>query len=514
VVLEDLVEGVSVVVVAVAGNMITTRLYLSKSDFLKYQICPGYLWLWKNKREVVPEDNPEDIEHRIEQGNEVEGYARQLFPGGVLLEGKPGQTKKKTEKAMLSEIKTLFQATVITDKGMLAKADILERNDDGWNLYEVKSTTEIKDEHLIDATFQKVAFINAGYNIRNIYIVYLNKEYIRHGRIWPNDLFKIENVDNKVNKLYQNVESAALDAITYINKTNEPKTCSCLQKTKSKHCPTFSYFHPDIPEYSVYNLGRATDKTISPLVDMEIFHIHDIPDDYKLSEKQRNQVTVAKLGQPLIHPELIKSELDSLCFPQYYLDYETISTAIPMFEGCKPYQQIPFQYSLHILREPRGKLEHFEYLARFGKENPVPALLSQMKNEIGDTGSVIVWYKPFETSRNKEMALMYPDYADFLNRINARVYDLMDIFAKQYHVHPLFLGKTSIKYVLPVLVPELSYKELDIQNGGIACLRWLQMVTGVVSKEKADKIYKDLLKYCELDTLAMYKIYEYLLSLI
>jgi hypothetical protein len=247
---------------------------------------------------------------------------------------------------------------------------------------------------------------------------------------------------------------------------------------------------------------------------MEILHIHDIPDDYKLSEKQRNQVVVAKLGQPLIHPEMIKEELDQLKFPQYYLDYETISTAIPLFDDCKPYQQVPFQYSLHVLREPDGELEHHEHLAKSGKENPIPALLAQMKSEIGNTGSVIVWYKPFETSRNSEMALMYPEYTDFLNSVNSRVYDLMDIFTKQYHVHPLFLGKTSIKYVLPVLVPELSYKELNIQNGGIACLRWFQMATGAVSEEEGNTIYQNLLKYCELDTLAMYKIYEHLLGLI
>ena len=109
--------------------------YLSKSDFLKYQTCPGYLWLWKNKREVVPEDNPEDVQHRIEQGNEVEGYARQLFPGGLLLEGKPTQTKTETEKAVSNCAKVIFQATVITDDGLLAKADILERGEEGWDLY-------------------------------------------------------------------------------------------------------------------------------------------------------------------------------------------------------------------------------------------------------------------------------------------------------------------------------------------------------------------------------------------
>lgn len=488
--------------------------YLSKSDFLKYQTCPGYLWLWKNKRDVVPEDNPEDVEHRLEQGEEVESYARLLFPSGEMLTGKPQQTKIATEKTIAEGKNVIFQATVITGEGMLAKADIIEREGDSWNIYEVKSTTEIKDEHLLDVAFQKVAFTKAGYKVAKVSIIYLNKEYVRHGKIRPKELFIIENVDAEVEKLLPDVEAAALDAIAYINKPEEPKTCGCRQLPKSKHCPTFKYFHPDVPEYSVYNLNRASAKTVASLVDMEILHIHDIPEDFKLTEKQRNQVVVHKLGQPLIHPEMIKEELDQLQFPQYYLDYETISTAIPLFDGCKPYQQVPFQYSLHVLREPNGELEHYEYLARKGDKNPIPALLAQMKSEIGDTGSVIVWYKPFETSRNSEMALMYPEYSDFLNHVNERVYDLMDVFSKQYHVHPLFLGKTSIKYVLPVLVPELSYKEMEIQNGGIACLRWFQMATGTVLKTEGDQIYRNLLKYCELDTLAMYKIYEQLLLLI
>jgi hypothetical protein len=489
--------------------------YLSKSDFLKYQTCPGYLWLWKNKREVVPEDNPEDVEHRIEQGNEVEGYARMLWPKGTLLEGNPQQTKRDTEKAVAAGDNIIFQATVITDEGMLAKADILERDEDrkSWNLFEVKSTTEIKKDHLLDATFQKVAFTAAGYDIKHVNIVYLNKEYVRHGKIRPAELFLTGNVDTEVAELIPEVELAALDAIAYINRPTEPKTCSCRLKSKGKHCPTFKYFNPDVPDYSIYNLSRATNKTIAPLVDMEIFNIHDIPDDYKLSEKQRNQVVVAQLGQPLIHPEMIKEELDALVFPQYYLDYETISTAVPMFDDTTPYQQVPFQYSLHVLREAGGELEHYEFLARHADKNPIPDLLAQMKREIGDTGSVIVWYKPFETSRNREMAKMYPEYSDFLLHVNERVYDLMDVFSKQYHVHPMFLGKTSIKYVLPVLVPELSYKSMAIQNGGIACLRWFQMATGTVPSDEGDDIYKNLLKYCELDTLAMYKIYEELLRL-
>jgi hypothetical protein len=241
-----------------------------------------------------------------------------------------------------------------------------------------------------------------------------------------------------------------------------------------------------------------------------------VPDDFELTENQKNQVLAAKLGQPIIHDGEIKNELAKLKFPLYFLDYETISTAIPMFDGTKPYQQVCFQYSLHVLNKPEDGEEemiHREFLAKEEDGNPVPKLLKQLAEDIGPTGNVIVWNQSFEMSRNKEMGEMYPEYKKFLLDVNERVYDLMEIFSKQLHVHPEFLGKTSIKYVLPVLVPELSYKNLEIQNGGMACLRWYEMVAKEMPKEDAEAIYKNLLIYCGLDTLALYKIYEHLIYL-
>jgi CRISPR/Cas system-associated exonuclease Cas4 (RecB family) len=489
--------------------------YLSKSDFLKYQTCPQYLWLWKNNKEIVPQDNPEDVEHRLEQGNEVEGYARQLFAEGVLAEGKFAEAKLNTEKLIKEGNETIFQATVLTEEGLLAMADILKKDkkSEKWVIYEVKSTTEIKKEHILDTSFQKAAFIKGGFEIDHVEVIYLNKEYVRHGKIRPKELFVFEDVDEKINQILGDVSLQIDDALDYIHKEEEPKTCSCRLKPRSQHCPTFGYFNPDIPEYSVFNLTRISAKKVGTLVDMEIFHVHEVPDDFELTENQKNQVLAAKLQKPIIHPENIREELAKLQFPIYFLDYETLSTAIPMFDGTKPYQQVCFQYSLHILNRPEDAEEdmlHTEFLARKEDGHPIPLLLEQMKRDIGPVGTVVVWNKSFEMSRNSEMGEMYPGYKKFLDDVNLRVYDLMDIFTKQFHVHPEFLGKTSIKYVLPVLVPELSYKNLEIQNGGMACLRWYQMISDKMTKKEADNVYNNLLVYCGLDTLAMYKIYEHL----
>lgn len=485
---------------------------LSKSDFLKYQVCPGYLWLWKHKKEVVPVDDEEAIERRLEQGNEVERYARELFTAGVLIESKGQTAREETERLVSSGVKTIFQATVITGKGLLAMADIIDFDEvsQSWTLYEVKSTNSIKPEHNIDITFQKVAFEDAGYKVNQTAVIHLNKEYVRKGKIEPSKLLVTSNNSEFTVRGTDAVRQQAYDALAYIQQTDEPKGCSCRLKSKGKHCPTFPHLNPDVPEYSVFNITRIGGKNLALLVDGNILNIHDVPDDIKLSVAQRNQVEVAKSEQPIINKQAIGELFSHLEYPLYFLDYETVSTALPMFDNYKPFQQIPFQYSLHVLSEPGGELQHYEFLSETGEYAPVADLLKAMKSQIGDTGSVVVWYKGFEAARNREMGEMYPEYADFLSGVNERVFDLMDIFSKQYFVHHKFNGSSSIKKVLPVLVPEFSYKELDIQNGATASIRWYDAVTGGMDDSEMANTFDALLKYCCLDTLAMVKIYEYL----
>ncbi len=490
-------------------------MYLSKSDFLKYQCCASYLWLWKYKKEVVPVDDEEAINQRLEQGNEVERFARGLFPNAVLVDTHGKKARNKTEKLVADGTKAIFQATVYTDKELLAMADIIEFDEDTqtWTLYEVKSTNSVKPEHIYDLAFQRVAFEDAGYKIGKVVVIHLDKTYIRKTAVEPSALLTQTDVTEKVEKILPTIRQQGYDALEVLKQAHEPTKCSCRLKTRSGHCPTFNYLNPDIPEYSVFNISRIGAKNLAVLVDGDIHNVHDVPEDIKLSIGQQNQVKVAKSKEPIINKPAITELLSELEFPLYFLDYETVSSALPMFNGCTPFQQIPFQYSLHVLREPNGELEHYEYLGRDCVNPPMPELLESLQRRIGDTGSVIVWYKVFEMGRNTEMAKAYPEYTEFLEGVNNRVFDLMDIFSKQHYVHHDFKGSSSIKYVLPVLVPEFSYKEMDIQNGLVASIRWYDAVMGVVDKEQAEKTFESLLKYCCLDTLAMVKIYEYLCKL-
>jgi hypothetical protein len=487
-------------------------MYISKSDFLKYQCCASYLWLWKFKKEVVPVDDEEAINQRLEQGNEVERYARQLFPTAVLVDAHGKQARSETERLVADGTKAVFQATVYTDKELLAMADIIDFDNESqtWTLYEVKSTNSVKKEHIYDLAFQRVAFEDAGYEIGKVVVIHLDKTYARKTVVEPAKLLTQTDVTDKVEGMLPVIRQQAYDALEVLKQTDEPTKCSCRLKTKSGHCPTFNYLNPDIPEYSVFNIARIGAKNLALLIDDDIRNVHDVPEDIKLSVGQQNQVLVAKAKEPIIDKQAIQELLGELEFPLYFLDYETVSSALPMFNGCTPFQQIPFQYSLHVLREPNGELEHYEYLGRDNANPPMPELLASLRSHIGVTGSVIVWYKVFETGRNTEMGRAYPEYAEFLNGVNDRVFDLMDVFSKQYFVHHDFKGSSSIKYVLPVLVPEFSYKEMDIQNGLVASIRWYDAVMGVADEQQAGKTYEALLKYCCLDTLAMVKIYEYL----
>jgi hypothetical protein len=236
---------------------------------------------------------------------------------------------------------------------------------------------------------------------------------------------------------------------------------------------------------------------------MGILDICDVPDDFKLSNKQRFQVEVAKSKKVYINREEIRDMFDDLEYPLYFLDYETFNPAIPLFDGYSPFDHITFQYSLHVLSKD-GDLEHFEYL-HTEKSDPIPHLLNSLKEHIKDEGSIIVWNKSFEGTRNKHMGKVYPEYEDFCEDMNDRLFDLMDIFRNQLYDDPKFKGSYSIKSVLPVLVPELSYESLDIRNGAMAMASWYDLV---FKEEKNKKVINDLLKYCELDTLAMVRVFD------
>jgi len=480
---------------------------LTKTDFIQYLDCPNSLWLLKNKPEIFEEYKGEKslfLEKLIREGYEVEEYVMKMFSAQTDLEN----VLAEDIKDRLSTPGYYSQATLTTKDGLFARLDLVEVYDDlSISIYEVKSSTSVKTDskhnHLKDICFQKYIAEQSGYVVRDVYHVHLNKEFIKDGEIDPFELIEKEEVNELVTAIYDQTVTEIQSALTLINRSEiNENLCTCLDKTRSNHCDTFKYFNKDIPEHSIYELQRVSKKKIQELNDMTVLKIENIPDDYKLSDYQLFQKQAVVDNDPLIDQGNIASTLNKLVFPLYFFDYETLPNAVPQVDGYGPHGQVPVQYSLHVL-QGSGDMEHFEYLAE-SLESP-EKLIQHMKDHIGPVGHMISWYASFEKTRNKEMAVLYPEHADFLYDINTRTFDLMDIFKRDY-VDAKFEGSNSIKKVQPILVPDLSYKELEVQSGTMA-VDSAERLYKMTDPKEITQLRKDMLEYCKLDTLAMVKIY-------
>ena len=239
----------------------------------------------------------------------------------------------------------------------------------------------------------------------------------------------------------------------------------------------------------------------------ESIDLADVTEDM-ITENQLPYLRAVQTGKPIIDRKQIRTFIKNLRFPLYFIDYETYASAIPIIDGTSPHKHFPVQYSLHILK-PNGKLVHREYLER---EKRLPdKLIANMKADIGTKGSVISWHASFEEKQNDTMKELFPDETNFLQGINNRMVDLEKLFKTGY-VDKEFGGSSSIKNVLPVLCPKLSYEDLDVKDGTGAMLAWKQLISS--QSDEADELAKSLLEYCKLDTLAMVEIYRFLKKLL
>lgn len=497
--------------------------YITKTIYLDFLACPKNAWLKLNQPELASQFTLSAFERGLmASGNLVEQWARKLFPKGRLIESRDLEAVRETVELINQKQSVIFQSTFKKDK-FLVRNDVLEYDEasQAWNLYEIKGTNTIKEnvkelDHIEDATFQYAVLLETGLPINQVFLIHLNKDYVRQGEIELESLFKIEDITDSVKERETNTRLRMEKVLAEFSQTDEAiLTCTCLYSGRSNQCSTFNYSYPEVPAYSVHDLSRigSSKKKLTELVDSGILDLNDIPDGFKLSVIQRNQVDVYQSQKSIIDLPAIKAELSNLEYPLYFLDYETYAAAIPLFSGYHPYQQITFQFSLHILTEEGGEVRHAEFLS-LSPEDPVPELVAALKKNIGPVGRIIVWNKGFENSRNIEMAKILPQEKQFLLGLNKRVYDLIDVFTKQYYVHPGFEGKTTIKKVLPVMVPELSYEGLEIKEGGTASDTWYQQVLRAPASPSRKKAIGDLLKYCALDTYAMYAIWLELKKLI
>jgi CRISPR/Cas system-associated exonuclease Cas4 (RecB family) len=471
---------------------------LSKTQYQYYRACPEELWLMKNQPELFPPMNDER-QFSINQGNLVDAFVEKLFADKAFLKAfKIG--KRKIE----------FQKRVYTE-GYLAIADVVvfdETEPNCIDLFEVKGSKEVKDEYLHDLAFQKFVFEKNGLRVRKTYLVHINPTYVFDGELDAIQFFRLPNVSDKVDKLMPATAKTAAEALAYINNPTEPEAHFKLCGNKLD-CVFLKKHFPDLPYYTVFDIRNIREKKLNEFLEKGILDIADVPIDFPLSDNQRRQVNIAQSQEIVIDKAEIHRITEGWEPPFYFLDYETINLVFPIHPGLAPYQQMVFQYSLHVL-DLYGNIQHYEFLIDNKTDAPI-ALLTQLQKDIqADCGTVFVWNKSFEKTRNEEMARMYPAFADFLNDVNTRMYDLEVPFKSGVYIHPDFKGKSSIKKVLPVLAPDLSYNTLTVQNGSMAFTQWSRMIFDDLSAAERQQIRQGLLDYCKMDTWAMVRIWEVL----
>ncbi|MEN9216448.1 MAG: DUF2779 domain-containing protein [Gloeomargarita sp. HHBFW_bins_162] len=484
--------------------------HLTKSRYMKGVQCPKCLWLdFHDPGKATPPS--ESKKCQFQQGTDVGILAREYFPGGVLVSGCGNQKcQEKTATLIVQGTECLFEAT-FNWQGIVVKADVLRKiGDNAWEMIEVKSSTKVKDEYLEDLAIQWYVIEQNGIKLTKAQVMHINNQDCFYPDL--SNLFTQTDVTGAVRTIVQQIPQRLAQFHDWLSEPTEldhPIGDHCEQPYT---CNFKDYCWRDVPEVSIFQIPRLDKKKRATLITDKIFSIEQLSPDFISTLSDNQQVFIQRyLAKEIyINPDGIKELMSQLTYPLYFFDFEAANPAIPRFNGVRPYQRIPFQFSCHILTE-EGELTHHEYL-HTDREDPRPPLIQALVQTIGEQGSVIVYNQGYEKSVLKELAVLMPEFADHLQSIVHRLWDQMAIFQNHYQ-HPNFLGSVSLKKVLPVLVPNLSYKELAINQGDMAKNRWEEAIHSPDLVLQA-QTWQELREYCYQDTLAMVEIHRHLTDLV
>ena len=497
--------------------------YLSKSKYTAFRQCPKNLWL----RTYKPEEEVIDaaLQARFEAGNEVGDLAMGLFGPfeevtSLDAEGKLdlGEMLRKTEDCLARGVENICEASFSWD-GNYCAVDILHRQGGGYAIYEVKSSSNslvepISDDELRhyawDIAYQKYVLIQCGVNVTGVYLVQLNKDYVRGKDLDIQMLFLKTEMTRLVDEEYPNVPANIARARKVLECHQEPAKPISMACRKPYPCAFWQYCSKHIPKPSVFDLYRMSFEKALKYYNNSIVTFEDVQ-SCKLTARQQVQVVSHLTGKGTVDKKSIRDFLDqNIRYPLYFLDFETMQDVIPQYEGTKPYQQIPFQYSLHWIEKPGGELKHTAFLAESGKD-PRWALAEQLCHDIPLNACITAYNKGFECGRINELAEAFPALRYHLLNIRDNIVDFLDPFRAGYYYLTEMEGSFSIKKVLPALFPndpQLDYSNLtgSVHNGGEA----MTIFPKIKDMTPADqqKARQSLLDYCHLDTLAMVKIWQ------
>jgi CRISPR/Cas system-associated exonuclease Cas4 (RecB family) len=479
---------------------------LTKSLYLNGLQCPKLLWIMCHERERIPETDA-STQHLFDQGKVIGELAKTLFKQGMEINAEywniADSNQKSIEACKLR--KPLFEAGFLVNR-VYARVDVLvPARRHGWDIVEVKSSTSVKEENIKDVSFQKYCYETAGLKIRKCFLLYVNNKYVRKGEITAENLFVKEDITSLVEAESDNIEERIDEMLKIMNSRRCPAAKVGPHCVNPYECALNEYCFGDIPLTSVLNLYHGGERRYE-LYNSGVKKMEDIPEKYKLNERQLIQRECAMSGKPCIRGEKIKGFLKNLKYPLAFLDFETYSTAIPLYDGLSPWQNIPFQFSLHVIEKPGEKAKHYSFIAE-GSGDPRKTFLDELMKVLGTKGSIVIYNKSFEIGILNKLAENFPAYRKWVDSIVERIVDLLEPFRNFYYYNNKQEGSASLKAVLPVLTGK-SYDDIDISEGGNASLQYLYITHGSADGKKASaeetkEVRKALEEYCGLDSEGM-----------
>ncbi len=476
---------------------------LSKSLYIRGLQCHKSLYLHKQRPELRDEIS-EEQEALFQAGHDVGNVARQLFPNGMEIpyEGlSHAEQIGMTTTAIAAGASTLYEAAFDYD-GVFVKVDILRKGPDGWEIYEVKSSTEVKDVHIDDTALQYYVVTGSCLQVAIAAVLHINNQYVRSNEINPAELFTVYDITAEA-KEKQPFVKENISRMREMLAAGQPDTDIGEHCDDPYPCDFQGQCWKYIPEDSVFDLRRRGVNKFD-LYRQGIVKMQDIPLDI-LNKAQSMQVEALVQGKTFLDKLNIQQFLDTLFYPLYFLDFETFYSPLPLFDGIRPYQQVPFQYSLHSLASEGASLKHAEFLAE-ANTDPRHSLITQLLRDIPEKACIIA-YTSFESARLRDLADWFPAYRKRIEGMISNIRDLAVPFKQMDYYHRALNGSYSIKSVLPHLVSEMSYDGLEVKNGGMAIDAWFRMSASADPAE-TEAIRNALLEYCGVDTLAMVKILE------
>lgn len=483
---------------------------LSKSRFIAGLQCHLRLWHQCYNRELASEVTPSQ-QAIFEAGHEVGRLATRLYPGGILIEEDHLHHAEAVETTLAAinnpDVPAIFEAA-FTHDDVRIRVDVLERLENGaWNLVEVKSATSVKQVYLSDVAVQFGVLSGSGYNVSRAGILHLNNQYVYDGKqLKLDNLFAFSDLTEQVLDLQQEIPSMLAEQKRMLVAPDPPEVLPSRHCTNPYVCEFWDHCTADMPEFWIMYLTGIREERLIELAALGVEDIRYIPRDFPLTELQERIRSCIVNREEYVAPEL-GDELTNVEYPIHFLDFETVSPAIPCYPETRPYQAIPFQWSDHVLSE-EGDLAHCSYLIKEDTD-PREDFAVTLLETLGDSGTVFT-YSNYERRIVTELAEYLPQRSGQLLATLDRFKDLQALIKRHFY-HTAFYGSFSLKSVLPALVSTMSYDDLLIQEGTHASLQYLQMLNPETPADEKKKIEEALLAYCSNDTLAMVKIREALL---